>query len=167
MIITCYYGLLRVGGLTQSQRTIKAADIHLAKNKTKILISLRMSKTHTQADQPQLIKLMPVLKKPYQCAYFYCPYNVLLGYLEERGDFEEDDDPLFVFRNGTPVKPDQFRRILHKAIKTIGLNPSLYNYHSLRIGRATDFEKEGMKVEKIRKFGCRKSNTVYKYLGEP
>ena len=62
MVLTGYYGLLRVGELTISPHTIKAMDVHKAENKNKILICLRTSKTHDRSNQPQIIKLDSVVR---------------------------------------------------------------------------------------------------------
>ena len=45
-----YYGLLRVGELTDSRHVLKACNVHMAKNKKKILLVLYSSKTHGRAD---------------------------------------------------------------------------------------------------------------------
>ena len=52
-----YYGLMRVSELTKSDHVIKACNIHIAKNKDKILIVLHSSKTHSKANRPQKIKI--------------------------------------------------------------------------------------------------------------
>ena len=44
---TAYFGLFRIGEITQSPHVIKACDVHLAKNKKKVMFVLRSSKTHT------------------------------------------------------------------------------------------------------------------------
>ena len=67
MMITGYYGLLRIGELTVSPHTIKAKDVHLATNKSKVLICLKTSKTHTKANKPQIIKMEPILKNSKTC----------------------------------------------------------------------------------------------------
>ena len=62
LFITCfllaYYGLMRVGELTEGSHTLKAKDVHKtsAHDKQKIMIVLHSSKTHTIADPPQTIK---------------------------------------------------------------------------------------------------------------
>ena len=54
---TAYYGLFRIGELTQSQHTVKACDVHIADNKEKMLFVLHSSKTHGLGDKPQMIKI--------------------------------------------------------------------------------------------------------------
>ena len=54
--------------------------------------------------------------------------------------------------------------VLKRAIKAIGLDPNLYSIHSMRLGRGTDLEKQGISIPLIKKIGRWKSNAVYKYL---
>ena len=51
-IVLCYHGLLRVGEITESIHTIKAVNVHEAKNRNKLLIILRTSKTHGLGSTP-------------------------------------------------------------------------------------------------------------------
>ena len=53
-----YYGLLRVSELVLSKHVVKAANIHVAVNKDKLLIILYSSKTHTEGMAPQKIKIV-------------------------------------------------------------------------------------------------------------
>ena len=96
LIITSYHGLLRVGEIIQSPHTIKAKDVHKAENKRKILIQLKTSKTHSESDKPQIIILMPIQKYDLRNKErAFCPYATLMVYMNMRGDFETDDEPLF------------------------------------------------------------------------
>ena len=52
-----YYGLMRIGKLTYSCHVVKAANVHIAKNKCKILVVLYSSKTHSEAVRPQKIRI--------------------------------------------------------------------------------------------------------------
>ena len=53
----CYYGLMHIGEVTHSQHVLKAKDVHLAKNKDKLLLVLYSSKTHDEGSRPQKIKI--------------------------------------------------------------------------------------------------------------
>ena len=46
-----YYGLMRIGELAYSPHVLKAKDVHLAKNKSKLLILLHSLKTHSSGVQ--------------------------------------------------------------------------------------------------------------------
>ena len=52
-----YYSLMRIGEVSNSPHNVKAANVHMAVNKDKIMIILYTSKTHTRAVQPQEIKI--------------------------------------------------------------------------------------------------------------
>ena len=55
-----YYGLMRIGELTEGPHMLKASNIHVGKNKNKLLIVLYSSKTHAQDTYPQKITRKPV-----------------------------------------------------------------------------------------------------------
>ena len=60
-----YYGLMRIGELTEGDHPIKAKDIHIGVNKDKILLVLYTSKTHSikyvsSADQDCINQKIPV-----------------------------------------------------------------------------------------------------------
>ena len=54
---TAYYGLFRVGELTQCPHVVKAKDVHVATNKLKMMFILHTSKTHNKGNKPQIIKI--------------------------------------------------------------------------------------------------------------
>ena len=59
IFITGYYGLFRVSKLmkTPSGHQVRAKDLHIGKNKNKLLFVLHTSKAHTKGMKPQLIKI--------------------------------------------------------------------------------------------------------------
>ena len=162
-----YYGLLRVGELTSGgEHTIAAKDIHVAANKDKILVVLYSSKTHHRGSRPQIVKISSLLDErsgKYR-KRFFCPFQLMRNYMQVRGDYDTDVEPLFVFGDGAAVKPRHARKILRKMIKIIGLNEYNYNMHSLRVGHSLDMLKYGYQISEIRMAGRWKSNVVFKYL---
>ena len=46
IFITGYFGLLRIGELTSGPHVVKACDVHLGRNKNKMMFVLHTSKTH-------------------------------------------------------------------------------------------------------------------------
>ena len=117
-----------MGELTTGTHPIKACDVHFAKgNKKQIVIVLRSSKTHSEADEPQKITIRG--KVDANKDFKHCPFQALRIFLQMRGCYYEDDEPLFTYRDGTPVKPFQllFRRVLKQMIKKIGLDDHLYD----------------------------------------
>ena len=75
-------------------------------------------------------------------------------------------EPLFIFRDRTALKPNNLRVVQKNSIKRIGLHKSLYDTHSLRSGKAVDMAKERQEIEKIKLAGRWRSNATYDYLRE-
>ena len=57
LMLTSYYGLLRVGEITKGPHVLLAKNVHITLNKNKILLILFSSKTHGTGDKPQQIKI--------------------------------------------------------------------------------------------------------------
>ena len=167
-----YYGLMRVGGLTEGPHSVKACNVHIGNNKDKILIILYSSKTHDKESHPQEIKITSVYeaareglrKMDYSKTTIICPFKAIHSYAAIRGGFKSNCDHFFVFADGTPVKPVQFRKMLRSCVARINLNPKSFDCHSFRIGRTGDLLKMGVPIEKIKLMGHWKSNVVYKYI---
>ena len=93
-----------------------------------------------------------------------CPFKLLHNYLCHRGAYDTYNENFFVFKDKSPVKAEPTRKLLKKIIKTLGLNNTLYDMHSLRIGRASDLIKYNYSIDEVRRLGRWKSNVVYKYI---
>ena len=72
--------------------------------------------------------------------------------------------PLFLDCRGNPVTRDQVVSVLKTSIEKLGLDPNLFNGHSLRIGRTTDLAKDGFSALRIKQVGRWKSNAFHKYI---
>ena len=160
-----YYGLMRVGELTMSKHVIKVANVHLATNKDKLLLVLYSSKTHSEADRPQKIKIISnrLERTGKYLQRNFCPFQLIRSFLK-RGRYKSDTEPLFVFRDKSYVTAEQARKLLRKCITNIGLNASVYDMHSLRIGRTSDLIKFHYSIEEVKRLGRWRSNVVYKYI---
>ena len=53
--LTAYYGMFCVGELASGSHPVRAKDVHIAKNKNKLLFVLYSSKTHNKGMKPQKI----------------------------------------------------------------------------------------------------------------
>ena len=166
IFIVAYYGLFRVGELTDSRHTIKAKDVHIGKNKNKMLFILYSSKTHGKESKPQKIKISEVKRDIDRRSVnqrLFCPFKISREYLSIRGNYKNDNDPFFVFRDQSAVTAQHARNVLRSALKALNLNPHLYNFMSLRSGRATDmFVKYNYTIEQVKAAGRWKSNAVFK-----
>ena len=158
-----YYGLMRVRELTYSQHVIKAKDVHLARNKRKLLLVLYSSKTHDCGMRPQKIKITANKTVRYYNNRNFCPFNLMRDYIDCRHCYEKDAEQFFVFNDRKPVQAEQARKVLKNCLRKIGLDENLYDMHSLRIGRASDLIKFHYSVE-VKCMGRWRSNAVYKYI---
>ena len=171
LMVTAYYGLFRVGELTQSPHVIKACDVYVGVNKRKFRFVLHSSKTHNRGDNPQIIKIKckdtnadQVLDPTQQYVAALCPFELVDDYIRLRSEYSSDQDQFFVFSDSSPVQPEHFRTILKKTIKLRKLEPGRYGTHSFRAGRSVDLFEMGVLVETIKNFGRWTSSAVYKYL---
>ena len=109
---------------------------------------------HNLADAPQLVKIVGVDSGSRAGRFKYCPYHIIYNYLALRNKIlRAQNKGLFIYRDGRPVRAQDFRFTLKRAIKSTGLDESNYDTHSLRISRAKDLQKSGMSVEDIMQMG--------------
>ena len=155
-----YHGLMRIGEVVKGDHVVLAKNVHQASNKTQILIVLYSSKTHGKGDLPQKIKI----KNQDFDSKEYTPVEEINKYIALRPPYITDNEQFFVFRDNTPVTPNQVRKVLRNLIEQTGLDGDNYDTHSFRIGRATDQFKFGIDIEKIKKYGRWESNAIYDYL---
>ena len=170
IFITTYFGLFRIGEVTDSTHVVKVKDVHIADNKPKILFMLHTSKIHNRGDKPQIIKLSATKSsiKTHKVTgqEICCPFTILQAYLKIRRSYKSVEEQFFVFRDRSPVTPVQFRNVLKSILRSEGFDERFYSGHSFRIGRSQDLWKMGLSIDQIRKLGrwSEKSNVVYTYL---
>ena len=163
MFCLAYYGLLRLGELTQGKHCILAKNVHISRNKDKVMVVLYSSKTHSTESRPQKVKIS-ASESSGSKQNFFCPFRILRRYLAMRGSFNSSTEPFIAFSDGSAVAPQAMRKLLRSLLKSLNLNEKMYDTHSFRIGCATDMLKFNFKIEKIKVLGRWLSNVVYKYL---
>ena len=102
MMMTAYYGLFRIGELTQSKHAILFDDIHMGHNKGKIMLVLRSSKTHKKSQPPQCMKINAIEEKEIKWATdinHYYPHKILTDYRHLREESVHDNEQFFVEEN--------------------------------------------------------------------
>ena len=161
-----YYGLMRIGELVQGSHTVCAKNIHLARNKNKMMIMLYHSKTHGKANKPQEIKVEAMNQNQNFFKHrFFCPFKLMGDFLALRGGFVAGFKPLFIYTDRTVVTQPKIRLVLKSLLSKLDLNPDYYGFHSFRAGRASDMlNLMHMSIEEIKAAGRWKSSTVYRYL---
>ena len=166
VFILAYYGLMHIWEPTcgdEASHYVRAKDVHVAENKNKILVILYTSKTHGKESRPQRIKISSQTDEVLKDRHF-CPFAIVRNYMACRGGYTDSDEPFLVFREKLPVLAKHVHSIMNKCIVGLGLDSSLYDSHSFRIGKSSNMIKAGHSIESV-KFGGRwKSSTVYKYI---
>ena len=154
-----------MGELTQGEHTIKAKDVHIRLNKPKILVVFRSSKTHDKGSSPQKVKISAKQKETkHWDSTTFCPFKLVREYLVRRGEYITEDEPFLIFSNHSPVKPDQFRKVLRNMLIHLNLDVQLYDTHSMHAGRVCDLVNMGYTIEQVKSMGRWKSNAIYKNL---
>ncbi len=92
--------------------------------------------------------------------FIVCPVKWLNVYLAIRPKF---NGPLFVDNYG-PITPKLVNENLQKCVEGLGWDSSRVQSHSLRIGRATDWAKQGYSAIQIKAKGRWYSDAYLKYI---
>ena len=171
MLVVGYYGLLHAGELGTGPHVLLAKDVHIRKNKNKLLFILWSSKTHNKGVKPQMIKIssepvdlsQKIVKRSTQ-KMTYCPFSMLRDYIDCHPQAFNIEEQFFVFCDNTAVTTTNLRNTLKNMLKLLNFDTKLYNLHSLRIGRCCDLYKYGLSIETIKKIGHWKSNAIFTYL---
>lgn len=125
-----YYGLMRISELTKGDHTVLACDINRAKNKRKVTIYFRSSKTHTRADQPQIIQI--------QGSDHYgnnCPFKIIDNFANLRGKQALDiEEPFFIHQDGSAITSNQLNVNFNLVLSHLNYDNTLFGFHSYRIG---------------------------------
>ena len=86
-------------------------------------------------------------------------------YLALRGNYKEESDPFFVFKDHTPVRPNQVRRVLKLTLESVNLPMNCYSFHGLRSGCSTDLVLcHKLTIEQLKIAGRWRSNVAFKYI---
>ena len=148
----------------KSGHALKAVDVHISRNKNKILLILHSSKTHTKGSKPQLIKIEGSSCGTKGRNGKYCPFLALREYIRFRRSVRNEDEQFFVYQDRNNVKATVFNTVLKKTIKSLGLRTEYYSLHCFRSGCMTDMHNMGIPLNTIQRLGRWKSNAVYTYI---
>ena len=152
VFILSYYGMMRIGEVTESTHVLRAKNVHIAQNKDKMLLILYTSKTHGLNSRPQKIKITSNRKDKsgHYLHRHFCPFQQLRLFLNMWGRFGSDEEQLFIFRDGSPLTPLQANTILKRCINNLGIDAQFYSMHSFRIGRTSDLIKFNYSIEEVK-----------------
>ena len=137
-----------MGELTSGRHPVMVKDVKIARRGTtkKIKFILRTSKTHGKHNHPQIVKITSTRKieenSSNRAAHQfytsdspkYCPYEILEAYMRIRPKYQDRTEPFFIFKDWSPVKPEDMRKTLKSMINRCQMDANLYNTHSFRGG---------------------------------
>ena len=151
IFILMYALCLRIGEVVTSGHSLHAIKIrNVSSHLNGYLIKLESFKWATT---PMMFFLQPKNNA-------LCPVRALSDYLRIR----KPGDYLFMDESANLVNRVQVSKVLAKAIREMGLNPSDYNTHSLRKGRASDMCMNNISKERIGLIGRWHSNAYKAYF---
>ena len=157
MLLFGYHGCLRFGEMGNSNGVKHALNIDNVKlgHDGKIGWVTFVLETYKGSKDPVSFK---IVQEPESV---HCPVTALVEYLGLRGG---RSGTLFIRENGKPVSRDFFAQKVKFLVGKAGLDPSRYNTHSLRAGRATDLAISGTPDAIIKQTGRWLSNAFEKYV---
>lgn len=159
LFLTAYYGMFRIGELGSSPHSLKATDVKEASNKSKFLLILRSSKTHGKGDHPHTVNVPQVVD--------INPDNRLFNPHAALADFQNSRPQavnFFVYQDGTPVTPEQIRKTFKKVLRLANFDTEIFDFHSFRVGRASELLANAVPFEIVKKWGNWKSDSIWKYF---
>lgn len=161
--IIAFFGFLRCG-----EFTVKGgfdSSIHLCVNDLSILedsvvLNLKASKT----DPFRRGVAIKLFKIDNQC----CPYTACCKYIKIRlSQGPSPLDPLFVDTTGSALSRNKFIAMFKLSLKSIGIDPDMYNGHSFRIGAATTAASVKLEDHLIKVLGRWSSDAYCRYIKTP
>lgn len=159
IFLTAYYGMFRIGELGDSPHALKVADVKESRNKAKFLLILRSSKTHGKGDHPHTVNIPQVVDINFS-ENLFDPYVALADFQARRPQACN----FFVFADGSPVKVEQIRAMFKRVLKLANFDPEIFDFHSYRVGRATELLANSVPFEIVKKWGNWKSDSIWKYF---
>ena len=160
-----FFGFLRVGEFTSPTVHTFDSNVHLTrqdisvdhpKQPSVMYVTLKQSKTDQLKNGVTL-----VLGKTNQ---LLCPVSSMMSYLVVRGS---STGPLFIYPDKSFLTRDRFVDEVRRALHAVGVDPTLFNSHSFRIGAATTAAARGLEDSLIKTLGRWESSAYLRYVKIP
>ena len=159
ILLLMYHACMRIGEAVTSgpvDHSLKRNNISFTLDSPPVLVITFESYKHSSSRK--IFHLRPSAHPSF------CPVYALTDYLKIRSNWL---GPLFVDPQGVPLKRAFVANGIKQLIQYVGLDPALFNTHSLRIGRTTDLAKEGTPLEVIKETGRWSSDAYTNYIRFP
>ncbi len=154
-----YHGLLRVSEVAKTEgptdHTLQLSQLTLTQAKQPELLIQFASCKHSKSPPPPARIASSTAPE--------CPVRLYTRYLIHRGKFSPASKA-FCYPDSTPISREYVAKSLHSILALAHFDPSKYNTHSFRIGRATDLATSGASDRQIMLAGRWKSLAFKKYI---
>lgn len=156
ILLLMYHGCMRVGEAVVSasnEHTLTLKDVDILPTQPPNIRFTLNSYKHSKEAKTFILPASPATN--------YCPVNALLHYLSVR---PPGPGNLFLHSNAKPVNRVFVANNIKLLVSLTARDPSCYNTHSLRIGRATDLTRQGVPEGIIKEVGRWNSDAYLKYV---
>lgn len=157
MVMLMYFGLLRVGEVTQTDHVLKFRNVKISYSPRRVVLRFETAKNDRTGEIRHSATVYP---DPDERV---CPVLHLLNYFLVRPQVRHNEENLYVKFNSHPVTEYEFRVILTKACKLMHWSRRVTS-HSFRMGRATQLFLSGVPLQQIQQAGWWCSNAVLSYI---
>lgn len=171
-LTTGHFLMLRAGELTVASSDHFDPSIHLTCSDAKLhtaadgseYLSLHIKQSKTD-QRRQGVTLYTAHSNHFVCAV--CAMKTNLALQHRRGTVSKDTIPLFQLSDSSPLTKIDLVSFVSQLLRLIGIDPSQYSGHSLRIGGATSASIAGLSDYEIKLLGRWNSDCYQRYIRSP
>ena len=171
-LTTGHFLMLRAGELTVASSDHFDPSIHLTCSDAKLrtaadgseYLSLQIKQSKTD-QRRQGVTLYTAHSNHFVCAV--CAMKTNLALQHRRGTVNKDTIPLFQLSDSSPLTKIDLVSFVSQLLRLIGIDPSQYSGHSLRIGGATSASIAGLSDYEIKLLGRWNSDCYQRYIRSP
>lgn len=172
-LTTGHFLMLRAGELTVASSDHFDSSIHLTFSDAKLrtsadgseYLSLQIKQSKTD-QRRQGVTLYTAHSNHFVCAV--CAMKTNLALHHRRGTVNKaTTTPLFQLSDSSPLTKNALVSLVSQLLRLIGLDPSQYSGHSLRIGGATSASIAGLSDYEIKLLGRWNSDCYQRYIRSP
>jgi len=160
MMTLAHDGMLRAGEVCSKLRIL---DIAWNKDRSSCTIHLLRTKTRRKAGGVYVTLFNYGRRSGCALLDEWIRAKELRGESPDAYLFPHWDERRQAFDSTRVISTDAFRKMIKKAVSSIGLDPTMFSGHSCRAGGATDAFNEGVPYAVVKKFGRWKSDIVLIY----
>ena len=162
MLLLLYFGAFRQSEIAPATKNSFKKSKNMCRKdisfkKGAMYIDLRWAKNQQRWDQKRHLKIPPIEDKRL------CPVLAIKKVFSVTQS-RKRNDPVFTFKDGTPVSVNFLRRKWVEDLKILGLSAKDYSLHSIRKSAASNAYRGGCRPLEIQRFAGWSSEAHLKYI---